>query len=515
MKKKEAPGRSISILVTDLDDTLYDWVSLWHASFTAMLNQLLKDTGLPQEQLEADFKAVFTKHQTSEYAFAIQELPSVVAAYPGEDLRKRFSKAIDAFRTARNANLELFPTVRETLLTLKKAGCLIVGYTESQSFHTIRRLKKLRLDGVLDYLYSSPDHDLPAPAEELRLYDQSEYQLHQTVHRQTEKGALKPNPQVLLKIVRELGGEVATSAYVGDKLPKDVGMAQDAGLLDLHASYAVSLDDPKYAQLRRVTHWTAAAVEREKVATPKHIVPAHRLETFGDLLKFIVPKEFVPAREKDDTAIPHILDAWKTTIEVQQHFNDIELRIRNFGLTIVLATIGAAGWTLKERLLISAWGCTVPVGALVLMLGCLGWLVCYVMDRHWYHRLLKGAVDHGCYIEKRMRRVLPELALSISIGRASPFELLGVMFSSNRRVNAFYGAVGFPLAIAAIALLFAAGHVKVEESGSPVAITPASPQAIAPPPTTQVVVPPSTLPTPPSLTVAPATTPPAGPPPTN
>ena len=33
--------RTYSVVVTDLDDTLFDWVAIWHACFTAMLDRLL------------------------------------------------------------------------------------------------------------------------------------------------------------------------------------------------------------------------------------------------------------------------------------------------------------------------------------------------------------------------------------------------------------------------------------------------------------------------------------------
>ena len=29
-----------SVVIMDLDDTLWDWVGIWHASFTAMLDRL-------------------------------------------------------------------------------------------------------------------------------------------------------------------------------------------------------------------------------------------------------------------------------------------------------------------------------------------------------------------------------------------------------------------------------------------------------------------------------------------
>ncbi|MGH7488922.1 MAG: HAD family hydrolase, partial [bacterium] len=119
-----------SLVILDLDNTLWDWLAVWHSSFSAMLSNLVGASGISQGVLEADFKAVHERHRTSEYAFSIEELASLRAKHPGENLVTLYDGAIQAFRTARTTSLALYPTVLETLETLKDRGCLLVGYTE-------------------------------------------------------------------------------------------------------------------------------------------------------------------------------------------------------------------------------------------------------------------------------------------------------------------------------------------------------------------------------------------------
>ena len=45
------------------------------------------------------------------------------------------------------------------------------------------------------------------------------------------------------------------------------------------------------------------------------------------------------------------------------------------------------------------------------LLGLVGTSLFYFMDKHWYHRLLIGAVKHGIAIEKKYATQLPELQL--------------------------------------------------------------------------------------------------------
>lgn len=37
------------------------------------------------------------------------------------------------------------------------------------------------------------------------------------------------------------------------------------------------------------------------------------------------------------------IDIWKTVVDVQKHFNDLEMKVRNFGILILSAFIGAIG----------------------------------------------------------------------------------------------------------------------------------------------------------------------------
>lgn len=69
--------KQVSVAITDMDNTLYDWVEIWYRSFSAMLEHLVKESGIDQDTLEKEIRAVFQQHGTSEYAFVIEELTSL------------------------------------------------------------------------------------------------------------------------------------------------------------------------------------------------------------------------------------------------------------------------------------------------------------------------------------------------------------------------------------------------------------------------------------------------------
>jgi phosphoglycolate phosphatase len=293
----------VSLAIFDLDNTLFDWVEMWYAMFSVKLAEVVRISGISEEVLKPEFHAIHQHHRTSEYPFAIQELPSLQRKHPGEDLGKLYDEAMHAYYRARKKTLALYPGARETLVTLQQKGVKLVAYTESMAFYSARRLRDLDLDLLLEVLYSPEDHQLPrnAKPEEIRRYPAEHYQLRKTIHHHTPKGELKPNPDVLRSILDDVGIPKERAIYVGDSKMKDIAMANVVGVTSIWAEYGVAQNRPEYKLLRDVTHWTAEDVAREKaIAEGKGIseidlIPKFTLKTsltgLLDLFEFVASDE--------------------------------------------------------------------------------------------------------------------------------------------------------------------------------------------------------------------------------
>src|SRR5689334_16759596 len=145
-------SRHRSVLITDVDNTLLDWVGLWHATFSAMLDKLASRSGVDRNILLPEIRTVFQKHGTSEYAFLVEEVPSLRAAANPVPPSEFYEEAIAEYGRVRKEVLRLYPTVLDCLTKLRQAGVLIVAYTESLAYYTEYRFRKLGLDRVVDYL---------------------------------------------------------------------------------------------------------------------------------------------------------------------------------------------------------------------------------------------------------------------------------------------------------------------------------------------------------------------------
>lgn len=133
-----------------------------------------------------------------------------------------------------------------------------------------------------------------------------------------------------------------------------------------------------------------------------------------------------------------IIDIWKASVEVQQHFNDLELRIRNFAVTLLVGVLGATAFALKEHYVISLFGFTLSLAVGICLAGVPGLMGFYLMDRHWYHRLLLGAVSQTVKIEKKFSEKIPELSLTHAIGGKSPVTWGPFEIHSSEKIDIFY-----------------------------------------------------------------------------
>lgn len=115
------------------------------------------------------------------------------------------------------------------------------------------------------------------------------------------------------------------------------------------------------------------------------------------------------------------IEIWKKIVDVQQHFNDIELRIRNYALIVVGALLALGGYALKESVAIQLLGAELSAASVIVFAAVIPLLSFYFMDRFWYHRLLDGSVNAGIEVEKKLQALGYDIKLGQEISKASPF----------------------------------------------------------------------------------------------
>jgi FMN phosphatase YigB (HAD superfamily) len=268
----------VSLLITDLDNTVYDWLSAFVPAFYSMVEIAAPLVDVGADQLLDEFQIVHRSHEDSEHPFALLETQSVHRNLGGKsekELLDYLDPAFHAFNRVRKEHLKLYDGVYDALRELFDKRVPIVAYTDARVINCLFRLERLGVKQYFSRLY--------APAHVRKELD-SEV-LADGFIRLLAPADRKPNPQTLLDICAEFGTPPSNALYVGDSLVRDIYMAKAAGLHSAWAKFGTLYDKALWPKLVRVTHWTDADVEREKALRDEAgtVVPDCVLERFGDL----------------------------------------------------------------------------------------------------------------------------------------------------------------------------------------------------------------------------------------
>jgi FMN phosphatase YigB (HAD superfamily) len=258
--------RRWSVLLTDLDNTLYDWTGYFVPSFRAMVVYLSRQTGESVDTLMADFASVFRRHGSVEYSFAIEELDTLARLHPGLTTHERVEKYWDAvvsFQRLRRHILRPYPGVQEMLARLNEAGVRIFAVTESPGWQVKARLRSLKIDTYFTAVYACYDHEVPRDIslERLRRHPVETYQSNVELFN-IPRGLRKPNPAFLESILKDLHLHPSEAVYLGDNLHRDISMAYHCGVTSIWARYGTFTNANNLRTLLKVTPWTKEEVDK-------------------------------------------------------------------------------------------------------------------------------------------------------------------------------------------------------------------------------------------------------------
>lgn len=289
----EAVRHPVRLVITDVDNTLYDWLSFYIPSFLAMVNEIHRISGVDVVSLKESFRKVHQLHGTSEYAFAIQELDALAAVDSGlsaDERLKKYDSAIHAFRSSRRRTLRLYPGVKETLERLRDAGVMVVAHSDSMMSYTSRRLRQLGIDQLLTAVSAARDHRIPASLNlaSVRRVPSSVVEAR-TARLEFAEGIRKPDPATVTPVLEALGVRREEALYVGDSLSRDVLLARRAGIRDVWARYGSRRDDVLYRELLEITYWTEAEIaEEDRLRREvRSSAASHQIDSFPEILHVV------------------------------------------------------------------------------------------------------------------------------------------------------------------------------------------------------------------------------------
>lgn len=260
-----AAVRPPKLVICDLDNTLYDWVAYFVPSFYAMVDVAVEVLRCERELLLDDLRFVHQQHHDSEHPFALLEARVVTERFKERsraEAKQALDKAFHAFNVNRKQTLRAYPGTEDALRALTSEGVQLVAHTESNLFAVVDRLRRLNLYRFFTKIYCRERPESVHPDGDRSESFFSAFPLDRVV--ELSRHQRKPNVAVLREICSGVGVDMASVAYVGDSLTRDVKMAVDAGAIAMWAKYGTVHAPGLYEKLVRVTHWTDEDVQREK-----------------------------------------------------------------------------------------------------------------------------------------------------------------------------------------------------------------------------------------------------------
>lgn len=152
-----------------------------------------------------------------------------------------------------------------------------------------------------------------------------------------------------------------------------------------------------------------------------------------------------------------LISVWEKTIDLQMHFNELCLSLRRSAVTILGAILGAGALTFRFGGFVVIGGHTTTMASLFVVLALIVWGAFYLIDRYWYHELLRAAVAYAESLEGH----------ALKLGLPFPLDLSRIVRERNRKSLSLTGAAklnwfyGLPaLILLATSYLLFRGYVQ-------------------------------------------------------
>ena len=272
LKNREVGIMEKIALILDLDNTLYCWVDSFALALDSQITYLAKQLLIPKKLIKESFKKTFGLYgsiEVKDASFFLNVWDNLEMS--SNEKRKIQENANQLFLDRFASELQLFPSVKETLDWSKEKGILLFAFSDASAYWINFRLDALNILEYFEKIYTAKDN------EQLS----SEVFLDRRIT-SLEESLMKPNTYVIDCISKEYCVDKDKIVVVGDNKKKDIVAAKKAGVVDVWASYGMNYSQKSRRLLSSVTPWT-----RSQRAGAYRIKPTYSIDVFSEIIHII------------------------------------------------------------------------------------------------------------------------------------------------------------------------------------------------------------------------------------
>lgn len=281
-------------IITDVDNTLYNFVDYYAPAFRAMIHVLSRESKVSEERLVLACREVYAKARSLEYPGLVQHLTNYLPEFSRINVEELTHLASVAFQTSRRLRLRLYPGVKETLDWLKNHGYIIVAYTDGPYKYNREKFRWLGLQKYLDGVVAwgpTPEEissdglylDTTIP---LRWFLETTEPVAAGPYLLVPHERRKPNIDVLRQLLKHFSLDSNETWVVGDSLEKDIRPAEELGLKAVWARYGKNYDALNWETLVKVSPWQGTVIASEATQRTRE-TPALQIDAFAELQSLV------------------------------------------------------------------------------------------------------------------------------------------------------------------------------------------------------------------------------------
>ena len=280
-------------LITDLDNTLYNWVDFFAPSFRGAVHALHKATGISEDLISHSFREVFQERGSLEYPAQAREL-AIFANTSQTELEALNRVIFGSFNRVFNATLRLYDGALECLNWCYGNRIPVIALTNAPLSLARRRLIHLGVNKYFKALAAPRSFEQGERSSRiepnLALFpedeDPSRRRLDDRLNciYELSDSEMKPSPAGFERIMSDLMRQDSSAFAIGDSLLKDLAPAHKLGAVTIWAKFGTKVDLNNMQTLYGITPWSAKQIE---TAYCSKFEPDYTAESWQDVTGFL------------------------------------------------------------------------------------------------------------------------------------------------------------------------------------------------------------------------------------
>jgi FMN phosphatase YigB (HAD superfamily) len=279
------------LLITDVDNTLFDFGLYAEAGLTALVPAASQLLGMSPLDVAEELKAAYRIYNSVETPWAFEHMASI--RHQPESEQRRIARVLaGAYWAGASRDMRPYEGVVETMSALWRSGTAIVAVSDAPIWEAWRKLRQL---GLFQYFAGivavGSLKRRPSPAA-LKVEDVPEYRAPSRsplrFYRLLGDEDRKPSPEAYRRVLEEIPLPLSDVVVVGDSPLKDLVPARELGISAYWAEYGERNRHLEYLLPRITPFEPPEAIESQAEAAR----PFPTLKKFDDLeLIFDLPQQ--------------------------------------------------------------------------------------------------------------------------------------------------------------------------------------------------------------------------------